>query len=176
MKVSIIFVVPPGNWAAEHFARKLPRNCGEYGAILRSVDYVCAGTVSLAAYYWIFVKFEYSFNKIIPAKRRERERGERKAEKEGESVTAVQLPFPCFAVKRFTRDSSVGSRLSIRFCARLRLFFAYDLLMRAPRGVLHDTSSQLTSSCFRGSGFKSDRDELGRPKTRWPNTVIRTFL
>jgi len=66
MKIPIIFVVPPDNCATEHSARKLPRNCGEYGTILRPVGYVCAGAVSLAAYYWIFDKFEYLFNKIIP--------------------------------------------------------------------------------------------------------------
>lgn len=67
MKIPIILVaVPPGNWAAEHSARG---NCleiaGNTGAILRHVGYVYA--LFRAASYWIFVKFESSFNKIIPA-------------------------------------------------------------------------------------------------------------
>lgn len=65
MKIAIIFIVPPGNCATRHSARKLPRNCGECGMILRPVGYICAEAVSFAAYYWIFDKFEYLFNKII---------------------------------------------------------------------------------------------------------------
>jgi len=66
MKIPIIFVVLPDNCATKQSARKLPRNCGEYGIILRAVGYVYAGAVSPAAYYWIFDKLEYLFNKIIP--------------------------------------------------------------------------------------------------------------
>lgn len=62
MKISI--VVLSDNWTAEHFARKSPRNCREYGMILQSVDYVCARVIS-ATVYWIFKSSSDLFNKII---------------------------------------------------------------------------------------------------------------
>lgn len=70
--------------------------------ILRLVGYICAGAVSFAAYYWIFDKFEYLFNKIIPAVsprvRRARDRR-----------------LLVSRVKQFPRDNGVPSpRLSIR--------------------------------------------------------------
>lgn len=58
------------------------------------------------------------------------------------------------------------SRLSIRIV--YVFFFAYDLLMHVQtRGVLHDTSSQLTSPVFAVVAFfKNDRQSLRRPK-KW---------
>jgi len=61
-----------------------------------------------------------------------------------------------FFAPRFSGgDSASGSSpLSIRVRAFIFFFLAYDLLMRVPRGVLRDTSSQLMSPTLSAAALK----------------------
>lgn len=89
MKIPIILVVvSPGNWAAEHSARKLPRNGGEYGAISWSVGYVCAELFQPQ----LIIGFSSSSNTDLIRLFR----------------WAAESPVPCFAVKQVCSRQCTG--------------------------------------------------------------------
>lgn len=143
MKIPIIFVVP-GDCATKHSARKLSRNCREYGMILRAVGCVCAGAVSPAAYYWLFDKLEYLFNKIIPVG--------------ATSPPRSESSVPCF---RELNSFSMTATPSLRFIDSrprvyvfFRMWFINARTMRRPPWCF--VSISVTYS--RSGGFKSDRN------------------
>lgn len=139
MKIPIIFVIPPSNCATEHSARKLSRNCGEYGAILRPVGYVCARAVSPAA-YWIF---DTSSNTYLI-------RLFRWASRVRRGIGSLFHGSNCFSM-----TAAPSSHLSI--CVRAFFFCVWFINAHTTRRPAWCFVS-ISVTYSRNGGFKSDRD------------------
>lgn len=140
MKISI--VVLSDNWTAEAFRAEITQKLQRIRHDL-TIRRFCATVISATAHYWSFVKFGYLIKlfRWVPSKFRR----------------ALEASVSCFAVKRFPCDSSTITFIDSRL--RVYVFFCVWFInarTNTRRFAWYFVSINVT--CFRGSGFKNDRN------------------